>query len=349
MSDLKPLAFTSSNIVTEIPHGDFADSALKLKGGNTVVSVPSTGSPVNSGRAIKGLSTFATDSTTFTGAIVLKAPAPFSADTYCSFTFSGVAGGWPLLSMLEARFNSSGPTGTRRVLHFGGSNQAIAAPVVSVGVAPDGCPCIILGGVSSVWPTATITVDATFTNVVDANTLNWDMYLEDDLSAYTSVAAATVTNSNLSVSYATFLTSGFGIKIGNKLNAGLGTANTNIDFTPLDIGTRVGTTSFGSSSGSAVIDLATGASRYEITLTENTTISFTNVAPGNTGRNEDHIIVTVRQGASTAYTCSFSGASVLTAGGTAWSPSSVLSSVEDVGVRVDSTNNIVLYPSGVQV
>lgn len=348
MSDLKPLAFTSANIVTEIPHGDFADVALKLKGGNAIIAESSMSSPDSSGRTVRCLSTFSADATTNTGAVVLKASAPFPNDTYCSFIFSGNVISFPMLSMLHARFNSSGPVSSRRVLHFGGGSPS-TAPVVRVGVAPDGCPCVILGDVTSTWLRATIAADATFNGVTDAETINWDMYLEDDLSTYTSLATATVVASNLSVSYATFLSSGFGIKIGNKLNTGLGTANTNIDFTPLDIGTRVGTGTITSSAGAAVIDLATGASHYSITLTENTTISFTNIAPGSAGRNEDHIIVTIRQGDSTAYTCSFSGAGVLTAGGTAWSPSSVLSSIEDVGVRVDSTNNIVLYPSGVLV
>lgn len=97
-----------------------------------------------------------------------------------------------------------------------------------------------------------------------------------------------------------------------------------------------------STAGSAVIDLSTGTEVHAITLTENTTISFTNLpASGYVAE----LRVRVTQHASAAKTCTFSGTSVKTAGG-AWAASTTLSSVEDVGVAVDSSGNITLYPSG---
>lgn len=98
-----------------------------------------------------------------------------------------------------------------------------------------------------------------------------------------------------------------------------------------------------SSSGSAVIDLSSGIEVYTITLTENTTITFTNLpASGYVAE----VRVRVTQHASAAKTCTFSGTSVKVPG-TAWSVSSVLSSVEDVGVIVDSAGNLTLLPYGV--
>lgn len=98
-----------------------------------------------------------------------------------------------------------------------------------------------------------------------------------------------------------------------------------------------------STAGSAVIDLSTGDEVYAITLTENTTISFTNIpAAGYVAE----LRVRVTQHASAAKTCAFSGASVKVPGA-AWSVSSVLSSVEDVGVIVDSAGNLTLLPYGV--
>lgn len=98
-----------------------------------------------------------------------------------------------------------------------------------------------------------------------------------------------------------------------------------------------------SSGGSAVINLSSGNEVYLLTLTENTTISFTNL-PASGYVAELRIRVT--QHASSAKTCAFSGTSVKSVGA-AWSVSSVLSSVEDVGVAVDSAGNLTLYPSGV--
>lgn len=100
-----------------------------------------------------------------------------------------------------------------------------------------------------------------------------------------------------------------------------------------------------STAGSAVIDLSTGDEVYVITLTENTTITFTNLpASGYIAE----LRVRVTQHASAAKTCAFSGTSIKTPGA-AWSVSSVLSSVEDVGVIVDSAGNLTLLPYGVLV
>ena len=97
-----------------------------------------------------------------------------------------------------------------------------------------------------------------------------------------------------------------------------------------------------SSSGSAVIDLSLGKEVYWITLTENTTITFTNLpASGYVAE----IRVRITQHASSAKTCVFSGTSVEP---TWWSVSSVLNSKEDVGVEIDSVGNLVLFPSGVR-
>lgn len=97
-----------------------------------------------------------------------------------------------------------------------------------------------------------------------------------------------------------------------------------------------------SSAGSAVIDLSLGKEVYLITLTENTTITFTNLpASGYVAE----VRVRITQHASSAKTCVFSGTSVEP---TWWSVSSVLNSKEDVGVEIDSVGNLVLFPSGVR-
>lgn len=98
-----------------------------------------------------------------------------------------------------------------------------------------------------------------------------------------------------------------------------------------------------STAGSAVIGLSSGDEVYAITLTENTTITFTNLPASG---YEAELRVRVTQHASAAKTCAFSGTSIKTPG-TAWSVSSVLSSVEDVGVIVDSAGNLTLLPYGV--
>ena len=102
--------------------------------------------------------------------------------------------------------------------------------------------------------------------------------------------------------------------------------------------------SLASGGGTATIDLSLGKEVYHITLTENTTIVFTNPPAGN---YVAEVRVRVKQHASAAKTCTFSGTSVKYAGGGAWSVSAVLSSVEDVGVTIDSAGNLTLYPSGV--
>ena len=99
-----------------------------------------------------------------------------------------------------------------------------------------------------------------------------------------------------------------------------------------------------SSAGSAVVDLSLGKEVYRITLTENTTITFTNL-PASGYVSEVRVRIT--QHASAAKTCAFSGTTVQYAGGTTWSVSAVLSSVEDVGVAIDSSGNLTVYPSGV--
>lgn len=98
-----------------------------------------------------------------------------------------------------------------------------------------------------------------------------------------------------------------------------------------------------STAGSAVIDLSTGDEVYLITLTENTTITFTSLPAAGYAAE---VRVRVTQHASAAKTCAFGGASVKVPGA-AWSVSSVLSSVEDVGVIVDSAGNLTLLPYGV--
>lgn len=104
-------------------------------------------------------------------------------------------------------------------------------------------------------------------------------------------------------------------------------------------------TTLTSTAGSAVIDLSTGDEVYVITLTENTTITFTNLPASGYAAE---VRVRVTQHASAAKTCVFDGTSEKYAGG-AWTVSSVLSSVEDIGVAVDSSGNLTLYPSGVLV
>ena len=104
-------------------------------------------------------------------------------------------------------------------------------------------------------------------------------------------------------------------------------------------------TTLTSTAGSAVIDLSTGDEVYVITLTENTTITFTNLPASGYAAE---VRVRVTQHASAAKTCAFSGTSVKAAGGT-WAASTTLSSVEDVGVAIDSAGNLTLYPSGLIV
>lgn len=107
--------------------------------------------------------------------------------------------------------------------------------------------------------------------------------------------------------------------------------------------TRPLNASLTSSSGTATVNLSSGNEVYRITLTENTTIVFSNLpASGYVAE----VRVRITQHASSAKTCAFSGTSVKYAGGVSWSASAVLSSVEDVGVAVDSSGNLTVYPSG---
>jgi len=103
-------------------------------------------------------------------------------------------------------------------------------------------------------------------------------------------------------------------------------------------------TTLTSSAGSAVINLASGNEIYTLTLTENTTITFSNLpASGFVSRG----VVRVIQNNTTAKTCGFSGTSVKSADGATYSNTSVLNASQDVGWMVDSSGNITLYPSGV--
>lgn len=101
-----------------------------------------------------------------------------------------------------------------------------------------------------------------------------------------------------------------------------------------------------STAGSAVIDLSTSTEVYEITLSENTTITFTN--PPASGYVSEGRIVAI-QNASAAKTLAFSGTSVKYADGIAFSMSLVLSSRRDIGFEVDSSGNITIYPTAVMV
>jgi len=85
-----------------------------------------------------------------------------------------------------------------------------------------------------------------------------------------------------------------------------------------------------SSGGAASISVMADYSAYSITLTENTTLSFTNTPAS--GKFND-IFVKVTQHASSAKTFTVTGASGNTAGGT-WTVSSITSSVEVLGIRV---------------
>lgn len=101
-----------------------------------------------------------------------------------------------------------------------------------------------------------------------------------------------------------------------------------------------------STAGSAIIDLSTSTEVYEITLSENTTITFTNL-PASDYVSEGRIKAI--QNASAAKTLAFSGTSVKYADGITFSMSLVLSSRRDIGFAVDSSGNITIYPTAVMV
>lgn len=98
-----------------------------------------------------------------------------------------------------------------------------------------------------------------------------------------------------------------------------------------------------SSGGAASIDVMSDYSAYTITLTEDTTLSFTNTPAS--GKFKD-IFVKVTQHASSAKTLTVTGASGNTAGGS-WTASATLSSKEVLGIRVYNGGTIEMYPSGV--
>lgn len=98
-----------------------------------------------------------------------------------------------------------------------------------------------------------------------------------------------------------------------------------------------------SSGGAASIDVMSDYSAYTITLTEDTTLSFTNTPAS--GKFKD-IFVKVTQHASEAKTFTVTGASGNTAGGS-WTASATLSSKEVLGIRVYNGGTIEMYPSGV--
>lgn len=99
-----------------------------------------------------------------------------------------------------------------------------------------------------------------------------------------------------------------------------------------------------SSGGVVAVDLASGIEVYTLTLTENVTgWNFTNLpASGYVAELRIDII----QHASSAKTVVSPATAGRTAGG-AWSPSSVLSSRESLGLAITSAGNVSLYPSGV--
>lgn len=98
-----------------------------------------------------------------------------------------------------------------------------------------------------------------------------------------------------------------------------------------------------SSGGAASISVMSDYVAYEITLTEDTTLSFTNTPAA--GKFKD-IFVKVIQHASDAKTFTVTGASGNTAGG-AYTASATLSSEETLGIRVYNGAAIEMYPSGV--
>lgn len=98
-----------------------------------------------------------------------------------------------------------------------------------------------------------------------------------------------------------------------------------------------------STGGVATIDLSQPHEVYDLALTENTSIVFTN--PPASGRVAD-IRIVITQHASSAKTCTF-GASVKKFVGGTWVQSSALSAQESLGVAIRSDGSITVFPSGV--
>lgn len=133
-------------------------------------------------------------------------------------------------------------------------------------------------------------------------------------------------------------TTGYGQKI-VKVQNKAGTLALKSDITPQ----LKAVATLTSSGGAASINLSTGTQVWNISLTENTAISFTNL-PASGFVAEARVRIT--QNASAAKTCVFNGTTKKTAGGAAWTVSSVLGSVEYVDIQIDSAGNIVQFPRG---
>lgn len=100
-----------------------------------------------------------------------------------------------------------------------------------------------------------------------------------------------------------------------------------------------------SSAGVVTIDLSAATEVYTLTLTENVTSWAFQNAPAAGYVSE--VSVDIVQHASSAKTCVSPASAGRTAGGTAWSVSSTLSSRETLGLRIDSAGTVTLFPSGV--
>jgi hypothetical protein len=100
-----------------------------------------------------------------------------------------------------------------------------------------------------------------------------------------------------------------------------------------------------SSAGVVTIDCSAAVEVYELTLTENVTAwTFTNLPAAG---YVCELRVDIVQHASSAKTCASPASAGRTAGGTAWSVSSTLSSRESLGLAIDSAGTVQIYPSGV--
>ena len=100
-----------------------------------------------------------------------------------------------------------------------------------------------------------------------------------------------------------------------------------------------------SSSGTATIDLASGNQVFKLTLTENTTLAFTNLPAAG---YECEIRLELTQNASTAYTLTNPASSNRNAG-SVWVNSSVLSSIEDLGLTVNNSGDVTVYQYGLMI
>lgn len=99
-----------------------------------------------------------------------------------------------------------------------------------------------------------------------------------------------------------------------------------------------------SSGGIVTIDLSSTAQVYTLTLTENVTGWVFNNPPV-VGRVSE-IRVQLTQGAGAAYTCVSPATAAHTAGGV-WVVSATLGAEESLGLAVDSSSTVSLFPSGV--